>query len=142
MAGKSRDQRVAEMAAAAVEQAEFNRTKLPWQVLFQLARAETLDITYTVLRGANDESVAVTLEADTNNLGYNDSETIRVYRDPTPGCFTPEYELQSFESLVNRVEDYKKEQLRLAEVKRAALDKLTTEEKQVLGLVPNRSAGR
>lgn len=132
------EQRVAELAAQAEKQAEFNSTQLPWQVLFQLARADEFGISYTVSRGANDESVSVTLEADNRNLGYNDSETIKIYRNPTAGCFTPEYNLQSFECLINSVEAYKKEQLRLAEVKRAAMDKLTTEEKQVLGLLPTR----
>lgn len=130
------EQRAAELAAQAENQAEFNRTQLPWQVLFQLARADELGLNYTVSRGANDASVTVKLEADTGNLGYNDSETIKVYREPTADCFTPEYNLQSFECLVNSVEAHKKEKLRLAEVKRAALDKLTTEEKQVLGLLP------
>jgi hypothetical protein len=136
MTSKSRELRAAELAAVAAEQAEFNRTKLPWQVLFQLARANEFGLSYTVSRGANDDSVIVTLEAETNNLGYNDNESITVYRDPTPCCFTPEYNLQSFESLVNSVESYKSEQQRKAEVKRAALDKLTAEEKQVLGLLP------
>lgn len=134
MARKTREElRLDEEQRVALE-VENNRSVMPVYVLFQLARAHKLGLSYKVEYYTGEETVAATIFARESDLGYTDRETILIYANPSKERYTRTFELYSFANLNDRVEDYKEEQKRIESVKQVALAKLTDDEKKALGL--------
>lgn len=113
---------------------EYSRNELPTSVLFALARAEQLGLDYHIdlVNGAN--AIEVKVVANEVDLGYPDDVTITIYGSPDKDYYTHQQPLLDLINLNNRVAAYKMEKARLAELRLTALNKLTPEEKVVLGL--------
>jgi hypothetical protein len=136
MAKKSRDEFIAEETARRAEVIEWNRTTLPFNALLALAQAYKLGLGYYVSQCGSDAEgiIKVTICATKHDLGYDDEQSLLVYKSPSETDYAEPWHMDALFNLNNRVMEYKAEQKRLAEVKRAALAKLSDEEKQVLGL--------
>lgn len=132
----SKEQRDAERDAKIAAELEWNRSVLPVNTLFQLARAEELNLEYSVKFNHDKSGVVVEIAAGEHDLGYRDEESITVYAHPKADgfCFSTSSDLDSFASINDRVIKHKEEQRRIREIKQAALAKLTDEEKTALGL--------
>ena len=132
----SKEQRDAERDAKIAAELEWNRTVLPVNTLFQLARANELNLEYSVKFNNDKSAVVVEIVAGEHDLGYRDDESVTVYAHPRADGFhyIPSYHFDSFVSINDRVIKHKEEQRRMREVRLAALAKLTDEEKKALGL--------
>lgn len=132
----SKEQRDAERDAKIAAELEWNRSVLPVNTLFQLARAEDLNLEYSVKFNHDKSGVVVEIAAGEYELGYRDEESIIVYTHPQADGFyyASRSDFDSFASINDRVIKYKEEQRRMREIKQAALAKLTDEEKKALGL--------
>lgn len=133
MSREEQQQRVREQVQIMVEE----NKSFPVRVLKVLAEANSLCLPYCVTYNAEKTAVDVHLNATEQNLGYSDMTTARVWFEPNEANYTESWYINDLEFLCTRVQEYRNEQTRLANVKAQALDKLTDEEKRVLGLLPN-----
>lgn len=133
MTREERQQREIEKIQNVVEE---NKT-FPVRILKVLAEATSLGLSYRVTYNAEKTAVDVHIDVNEQTLGYCDEITARVWFEPNETNYTNNWYINDLEFLCTRVQEYRNEQTRLANVKAQALNKLTDEEKRVLGLLPN-----
>jgi len=137
MARLTRDERRLQELERVQQDVEANKT-FAVRALRILANAEKLGLNYTVAFNVEKSAVDVQVKASVEDLGYKEDSVARVWFNPNEFNYTNPWCFTDLETLVERVETHKIEKQRLADVKERALDKLTDEEKSVLGLLPNK----
>lgn len=134
MAKKTREELEAERAAEIQNYIELSLRHLPIATLYALAQAEELGLEYFVTPVGDINAIDVTIVARKGDLDYEDDESVRLYQIPSAHGYTMPHCVDRLFELNARVIKHREELKRREAVKKAALDKLTDEEKKVLGL--------